>query len=350
MKHLFHAALITLVVTLSTSTLVAQDKPAGKISGYVFGDYFYKVGGDSTGNGSQYSSLKKDEQAFQFRRLYLYYDHTISEKFAAQFLLEGNDKAFTDGKHGVFVKTAYLEWKDVIPYGNLYLGLVPTPTWSLLSEKVWNYRPVEKTIIDYRGFGSASDIGVQMRGKFDEGGVVSYVAMFGNGSGQKPESNKYKKYYGSVSVKPVKEVVVEAYADFEPAADDKDKTTLKGFAAYQSDAFTVGAEVFQQTQQKAGVAGADKTPFGLSVFAWVPLPGVSDLNAFGRLDLFNPDTRNGTSGFKENFVTVGLDYMPVKNVHLMPNIWVNTFSNKSAAGTSRDADVVGRVTFFYVYK
>jgi hypothetical protein len=342
--------IVILLTAAFTLQVAAQDKPAGKISGYVFGDYFYKFGGDSTGSGSQYSSLKKDEQAFQFRRLYLYYDHTISEKFAAQFLLEGNDKAFTDGKHGVFVKTAYLEWKDVIPYGSLYLGLVPTPTWSLLSEKVWNYRTIEKTIIDYRGFGSASDIGVQMRGTFDEGGVVSYVAMFGNGSGQKPEINKYKKYYGSVSVKPVKEVVLEAYADFEPAADDKDKTTFKGFAAYQSDAFTVGAEVFQQTQKKAGVAGADKTPLGLSIFAWAPLPGVNDLNAFGRLDLFNPDTKNGTSGFKENFVTVGLDYMPVKNVHFMPNIWVNTFSDKSAAGVSRDADVVGRMTFFYIYK
>jgi hypothetical protein len=328
----------------------AQDKPAGKVHGYVFGDYFYKFAGDSTGNGSQYSSLKKDEQAFQFRRLYLYYDHTFSEKFAAQFLLEGNDKVFTDGKHGVFIKTAYVEWKEVIPLASFFIGLIPTPTWSLLPEKVWNYRSIEKTIMDFRGLGSASDIGVQLRGKFDEGGTVSYVAMIANGTGQKPENNKYKKYYVSLSVTPTKETVVEAYGDYEPAANDKNKTTLKGFAAYQSDAFTLGVELFQQIQQKAGVAGADKKLFGLTVFAWAPLPGVSDLNAYARFDLFNPDTKNGLSGFNENFITVGLDYMPIKNVHFMPNIWVNTFSNKASGGTNPDADVVGRITFFYIYK
>jgi hypothetical protein len=88
----------------------------------------------------------------------------------------------------------------------------------------------------------------------------------------------------------------------------------------------------------------------VSVFAWAPLPGVSDLNAYARFDLYNPDTKNGSSGFKENFITVGLDYMPTKNVHFMPNIWVNTFSNKASGGPNPDADVVGRLTFFYVYK
>lgn len=328
------------------SSVLAQEK--GKVSGYVFGDYFYKIGGDSTGTGSQYSSLTKDYQAFQFRRLYLYYEHNLSEKFFAQFLLEGNDKAFTDGKHGVFVKTAYLEWKDIIPTGNLLFGLVPTPTWSLLSEKVWNYRSIEKTIIDYRGLGVASDIGIMMRGKFDNEGMFNYVAMIGNGNGQKPESNKYKKYYLSLSAKPVKEVVVEGYADYEPAFGDKNKTTLKGFAAYQSAEFTIGAEVFQQIQEKASATGEDRKPFGISVFAWAPIPNVEGLNAFARYDFYNPDTKVSNTGFNENFVTVGLDYMPISNVHLMPNFWLNSFSAKGTG--SQDADVVGRVTFYYVYK
>jgi hypothetical protein len=348
--------LFSLTILIFTVSLFAQDKPAGKVHGYVFGDYFYKIGGDSTGSGSQYSGIKKADQAFQFRRLYLYYDHTFDETFSAQFLLEGNDKALTDGKHGVFVKTAYLEWKNIFANSNLWFGLIPTPTWSLLSEKVWNYRSVEKTITDFRGLGGASDIGIGLRGKFDEGGTVNYVAMIGNGTGQKPENNKLKKYYFSLSVKPLKEFVVEGYVDYEPGFDDKNKTTLKGFAAYQTENVTVGVEGLTQIQTKQGAIPIgqtipdDKTPFGISFFAWAPVPNVEGLNAYGRFDLYNPDTKNTTSGYKETFIVVGLDYMPIKNVHVMPNLWINSYSNKASGGTNPDADVVGRLTFFYVYK
>ena len=340
---------------VSTLTLVSgalgQEHSFGKVHGYVFGDYFYMVGADSAkvrGSG-QYSATPKDFQAFQFRRLYLYYDHTLSDKFFAQFLLEGNDKTFEPGgKHGVFVKSAYLEWKEAIPMGSISIGLVPTPTWSLLSEKVWNYRSIEKTIIDFRGFGNASDIGLQLRGKFDRDGTFSYVAMIGNGTGQKPESNKYKKYYGSLSVKPLKELVLEGYFDYEPAAFEKNKTTLKAFAAYQTPSFTFGVEAFQQTQAKAGAAATDIKPSGISFFTWAQIPGVDALNGFIRFDMFDADTKVTNAGYKENFIVAGLDYMPIPSVHLMPNIWINTYSVKGTG--SREADVAARITLFYVYK
>lgn len=340
-----YASLVCLSIAL-----VAQEKPSGRVHGYFFGDYAYKLGGDAIEiSSSQYSKTEKDFQAFQFRRLYLYYDHTFSDKFTAQFLLEGNDKALEPGgRYGLFIKTAYLDWKEVVPMGSLWFGLIPTPTWSLLSEKVWNYRSIEKTVIDFRGLGSASDIGVGLRGKFDSKGTVSYVAMVGNGNGQKPENNKYKKYYGSISVKPLSEIILEGYVDYEPAALDKDKTTLKGFAGYQTSVFTAGIEVFQQTESRAGIAGADKSPFGFSLFAWAPVPGVENLNGFARFDVYDPDTKTSTSGFKENFFTLGLDYMPLSNIHIMPNIWVNSFSAKGTE--SKDADVVARVTAFVVYK
>ena len=348
----FARLIIVSVATLLCVALVqSQEQSFGKVHGYVFGDYFYMVGADTAAirGAGQYSAAPKDFQAFQFRRLYLYYDHTFSEKFFAQFLLEGNDKTFEPGgKYGMFVKSAYLEWKGAVPLGSIAIGLVPTPTWSLLSEKVWNYRSIEKTIIDFRGFGSASDIGLQLRGKFDRDGTFSYVAMIGNGTGQKPENNKYKKYYGSLSIKPKKELVLEGYIDYEPAALEKNKTTLKGFAGYQTESFTFGVEAFQQTQAKAGAAAADATPFGISFFAWARVLGVDALNAFVRFDMFDPNTKVRNAGYKENFIVAGFDYMPIPNVHLMPNIWINSYSAKG--GGSRDSDVAARITLFYVYK
>jgi hypothetical protein len=350
MKHLL---IVLTSILLFTYVSFSQDKPAGKVHGYVFGDYFYVLGADqlaSRGSG-QYSSVKKDFQAFQFRRMYLYYDYTFNDDFSAQFLLEGNDKTDKiDGKYGLFVKTAYLEWKELIPMGSITLGLVPTPTWSLLSEKVWNYRSIEKTIIDFRGFGNASDFGVLFRGKFDEKGMFNYSAMIGNGSGQKPEMNKYKKYYLSLSVKPIKEFVMEGYIDYEPAADEKYKTTLKGFAAYQTESITGGIEIFQQFQNKAGINNVNIIPFGVSFFLWAPIPGTEKLNGFARFDIFNPDINVNDAGFNENFITFGFDYMPIKDIHFMPNLWINTYSNKEPNGSKRYPDVVGRLTFFYVYK
>lgn len=338
------------VLALLVSSAAFAGESGGTVGGYVMGDYFYKIRGDSTGNGSQYSSLRKDEHAFQFRRIYFSYDHTISEKFAAQFILEANDRTFTDGKHGVFVKTAFLEWKEIIPHGSFFIGLVPTPTWSLLTEKVWNYRSIEKSILDFRSLGVASDIGVQLRGSLDARGVFNYVVMVGNGNGQRPENNTYKKYYGSFYLKPTQHFIIEGYADYEPLGNTRDVLTLRGFAAYQSDAITVGAEVFQQNQRRLGPAGANRTPFGISAFVRAPMPGTTELNVFGRFDYFDPDVNLKNTGFKEMFVTAGVDYMPVKDVHFMPNIWINTFQNKSGGAAARRADVVARLSFFYVYR
>lgn len=325
----------------------------GKVWGYVFGDYFFKVSGDSTGSSTQYSPYTKSYQGFEIRRAYLGYDYTFNEKFSSQILLEGNDKILTNTRLGLFIKTAFVEWKafDKVSFA---IGLVPTPTWSwALNEKAWNYRSIEKTIIDMRGLGSASDLGVSARGKFDKAGNYGFGLMIGNGNGQKPEFNKFKKYYGTLFAKPVKGLQLEVYGDYEPAADDKNKTTLKGFVGYTYDKFNFGVEVFQQTQKNAGGKDIDAVPFGISGFVCGNLLGKENkpvLNVFGRYDLYNPDSKNDSTGYKESFITVGLDYMPIENVHFMPNVWVNSYSAKNSAATERKADVVGRMTFYFVFK
>lgn len=328
----------------------AQDQPSTKVHGYVFGDYFYKFAGDSSGGAAQYASMKKDDQGFQFRRLYLYVDHTMSERFASQFLLEGTDKSLDPGgRLGIYIKTAFVEWKDIVPLGNFQIGLILTPTWSYVSEKIWNYRSVEKTIADFRGLGLATDIGASLRGKVSGDGLVSYHVMIGNGNGQKPESNKFKKYYGSVTLRPTEQITVDVTGDYEPTSDTHDKSTLKAFASYHHPSFTAGIEAVQQLQLNVGATG-NRRPMGITLFAWAPLSTNNDLNGFVRYDFFNNDANQSSSGFNEQFITAGLDYMPVPNLHFMPNVWMNTYSDKSPAALSRDGDLVARLTFFFVYK
>jgi len=336
-----------------SSCLLSQDKTGGRIWGNVFGDYFYKAGGDSTGSSTQYSSYSKSSQAFEIRRIYLGYDYTFSDKFSSQFLLEGNDKILTSSRLGVFIKAAFVEWK-AIDNASFSIGMIPTPTWSwALNEKTWNYRSIEKTIIDMRGLGNASDLGVATRGKFDKAGNYGFGFMIGNGTGQRPEINKFKKYYGTLFAKPVNGLSIEAYGDYEPNAGDKNKTTLKGFTSYQIKKFTIGAEIIQQTQQNAGGTDIDVIPFGISTFVWGTLYAKKDkpvLNAFARFDYYDPDSKNDTLGYKETFMTVGLDYMPIENIHFMPNIWVNSYSGKTSSPPEKKADLTIRMTFYFVYK
>lgn len=348
--------LLVCIILLFTSLVYSQEKTGGKLSGVVFGDYFFKVSGDSSGFAGQYTSYPKSYQAFELRRVYLRYDHVISKDFSAQVTLESNDKTSIGGKYGISVKTAFLEWKNLLPQASLYFGLSSTPTYSL-SESVWSYRSIEKNIIDFRGLGSSVDIGVSAKGTFDKKNNYGYFVMIGNGTGQKFESNKYKKYYGSLYAKPVKGLTLEGYSDFEPNAGDKNKITLKGFAGYQGSIFSIGVEAVQQTQKKAVSDSIDAVPFGISAFAWVNLMKKSIhpenqqiLNAFARFDYFDPDTKTDDAGFRENFITVGLDYMPVKDVHIMPNVWITMYSDKSTLKVKKDANVIARMTFYYIYK
>jgi hypothetical protein len=71
---------------------------------------------------------------------------------------------------------------------------------------------------------------------------------------------------------------------------------------------------------------------------------------FARYDLYNPDSNNDSTGYKENFIVAGLGYMPLENIHFMPNIWMNFYHGKSGSSVRRDADIVARFTFFYIYK
>jgi hypothetical protein len=348
--------LLVCVLLIFTSILFSQEKTGGKISGQVFGDYFFKVSGDSSGFAGQYASYRKSFQAFEFRRVALRYDHIFSNDFSGQISVESTDKVVTSGNYGFSVKTAYIEWRNLIPQAGITAGMSSTPTF-VLAEGMWNYRAIEKNIFDFRGLGSSVDLGISVKGTFDKKTNYGYFVMIANGTGQKLENNKYKRYYASLYAKPVKGLIVEGYSDFEPNAGDKNKITVRGFAGYQGSSFAFGVEAFQKTQKKAFLDSLDVVPLGVSAFVWVNLIKKTThpenrqiLNAFARFDYFDPDSKVSDAGYRENFITAGIDYMPVKDVHIMPNIWVTSYTDKSSANLKKDANVIARLTFNYIYK
>ena len=157
-------ALLCLIVI---SFANAQDDSGGKISGQMFGDYFYNILRDSTISDIPNTALsgKKDLNGFQFRRIYFTYDYKISDKFSTRFRLESQTQAGVDNTlFVVFIKDAYLQWKEVFDGINLIFGIQPPPTYTV-SESVWKYRSLEKTIMDLSKISSSRDFGISLKGK-----------------------------------------------------------------------------------------------------------------------------------------------------------------------------------------
>ena len=344
---------LLLLFSIFAITVFAQEekkdefKPHGKIFGEVFGDYFYKLKSDTIyeSTGGEYQKNKQDDNAFALRRFYLGYEHQFSKQFSAKLMFEGNDgQLLTNGKKSVNVKYYYLKWKDIFPGSDLIIGGQSTPTWSRFTEKIWGYRSIEKTIMDFRKQGGSNDFGVSLAGKLNADKTIGYNLMIGNGTGQKPEADIFKKAYFSVNAKLFnKKLLLEIYTDFENRENGENKMTIKGFAGFQNEKLTVGFEPFQKIQKQEN--GDDIKNFGAAFFVRGTIID-KKLYGFGRYDMFNPN--EASSNYNESFMVAGFDYTPIKNVHIMPNIWINNYSELNNS-VKRSGDVAARVTFWFKF-
>lgn len=349
MRKLIHFWIIPLIVGWGTS--ISQEKSEnskGRLSGYMFGDYFYNV---------QHSdSAKEDLNAFQFRRIYFTYDYSISEWFDSRFRLEADQSAnASNGKIGVFVKDAYLRWKNVFEGSDAFIGVSPTPA-KVVPERIWGYRSLEKTITDLHGIVSSRDIGFDLKGRIDQRGVLKYWLKIGNNSGNRPETDKFKRFYGLLHFVFNSKIEITTYADFATRAtkldsfDGRSKSNdafvAAAFAGYtEKDRFSVGLEgVYRSIENNFRKSPAEalenESAFGVSAFAWITL--VENVRLIGRYDLFDPNREIDND---ETTLIIGaLDYMPTKKVHLMPNAYIQVYQ------ADIDTDVVARFSFYYLFK
>jgi len=279
-----------------------------KISGIMFGDYYAVLSADDTE-----VALPEKQNAFQLRRVYFTYDRPVSDRFDVRVRFEANDAGFGSGtKMTPFVKHAYLKWKGALG-GDLYIGESGTPTWAV-SEGVWGYRSVEKTIMDLNGIGSSADVGLALQGR---AGGASYHVMVANGPGQRPGRDNGKKLYASVQLQPGESNQLELYGDFDMLPGG-DSFTLKALLGHSGDGFQGGIETFARIDQEGAVTdpGEDVTRVGLSAFG--SLPVADSWRGFARLDVLNNDDVDTT----DLVIIAGLDWAADKDVHIMPNLYV----------------------------
>jgi hypothetical protein len=393
---LFSGSLNAQFLLNSDSAFKAGSPNSGRLWGYVFGDFYYKAHSDSLvrGGSNQYSGVPKNRTAFAFRRLYLGYDYNISKKFTAEILLAAEDNftqtnlagttttsgdLLTNNKLTYYIKLANIRWKNIWKGTDLVVGQVATPAFPLLSEKIWGYRSIERTISDIRRTPSY-DFGATLQGVFDAKANFGYNIMVGNGTSAKPESDNFKWFYGDIFAKFLNQkLVFDIYADYErlnwTSTWHHSRNMLKGYAAYTTPKITFGVEGFINNLKNDNAAtkiigGTNDTlsvvAKGISVYVRGMI--VKDkMGFFARLDSYNPDNKidnsiykkyTGSTGnyndpsTKEEFITAGLDFTPAKNVHFMPNIWYNKYKSQldnTSGSLHSDYDLVYRLTFYYIF-
>ncbi len=358
MKKIFLLLTVTYMFSLNLS--FAQ----GKLSGLMFGDYFYNVSRDASLSTVKNVANKgaQDFQAFQFRRIYLTYDNKISTDFKTRVRFEmSNNVVAGNGKFTANVKDAYLQWK-AFKNQTIVFGLQPSPSFSI-SEKYWGYRSLEKTIMDLRKIESSRDLGIGLKGKLDKKGVFSYWILIGNGNSNKPETDKYKRFYVHLKILPFKNFAITINGDYSPRGEIKNPFsaftnnsvsngvyTSSLFIGYRSGKkYSFGVETFIQSRQNGfndGTALQNKNSFGISVFGNLAL--ADKIQLVGRYDYFDPNTHNLSNGDSRNYILAGLDFKVHKQVSIMPNIQIETYETP-LSGSSIEASVTGRVTFYYKF-
>jgi hypothetical protein len=315
----------------------------GKFSGLAFGDYVYNISRDSSMHGVN----SKNFNGFQYRRIYFSYDNNLSEKFAFRFRTEDDQgEFFTNGKIGSFVKDAYLKWNGFFSGSDLTFGMQPTPAFDI-SEGLWGYRSLEKTIMDLRGVVGSRDLGVSLRGKIDGGGMFGYWVMVGNGAGTgTPEGDKYKRYYLNLQAKPFDNFIITLYQDYAAAAPgangaDKDKATTAIFADYGVKGnYNLGVELFSQNATNAAVSQ------GYSFFGSYNF--TSDFAGIVRYDIYDPNTNKNVKGDTRNLLIAGVSLAVDKNVWIQPNIQYESFE-KPSTGNGLDASLTGLLTLYFTF-
>jgi hypothetical protein len=311
------------IVVFAFSVLVVPVVAVGQSvdpGGRVFVDYFYNLAAPDDATGGAAEGL----HGFRYRRLYLTADYTLSEAFTGRARLEADEG--TSGRP--LVKDLSLTWAYSGDH-NATMGITPPPAFGI-SEDIWGYRSLEKTILDLQGIVSSRDFGLRFDGPVTEDGTVRYAVMVANNGTVEPETDNFKRVYGQLAVRPSDQITLVVGADHAGYGDEREAgTRVSAFGGYATDRFRVGLEGYwyRVTMRQADA----RTDVGATLFGVVQVAPQWEVVA--RLDR-SAEYFLGDDRF-ETFLLGGVAYTPHPNVALIPNLRVQDPSDGAARSTAR---------------
>jgi hypothetical protein len=281
----------------------ASTFPSHKISGLMFGDYYWYYDRHQDGVSHDDPAAVKGQHGLWFRRLYLTYDFAASERLTTRFRLEANSNGdFQGGDIVPYVKDAYIKW-TFTRRQQLTLGIHPTLTFNWL-EGFWALRHIEKTPVDLYRLDSSRDFGITVDGSAPVRGLT-YAVQFGNESGSGSETREGKILRVESRYQPPSGLALEGFYSFGRRPSGQNRHTAQGIGGFQRDTIRLGAQYVWQERQSGDDPLADQTITVWSGFAvWSIVPKKADV--FLRSDVVNGDLGGTETGLPD---AEGIDYL-----------------------------------------
>ncbi len=297
---------VTVVIVIMISGIAFSQVKVPTFSGQMFGDYYYVL--------QYHGPSEKNYQAFDYRRLDLAAMDTLSTDFLARFCVESDQStSLSSGALGFAVKHAYLDWENAFWGTTARMGLQPTPAIDL-SESVFGYRSLEKSIQDLHGISPFVDMGVALYRNF--GKDLYATAEIGNNSGDLSSVDRYKRLYLQLTSAPKDGLIIGATVDYAGGPQRKYLRTGDLLVARKSAALSGGAETVVQAVEHGEPNGSTLKSFGISLNAAARI--MRDFALVARYDYWQGDSKTRSTG--QSLYLLAFDFAAMKNVHFMPNV------------------------------
>lgn len=311
-----------------------QAVPSVSMGGLLFGD-LYTV-------PSHHSEEGDGATGAVIRRGYLTFDSQFTENWFGRMRFELNQSGeFETYEFDADIKDLYFGWN--IGRQKLLLGLSPTPTFDLI-ESIWGFRYLARTPMDLQGVPSR-DTGVSLKGPINDSGTFAYRVMLASTINIGSESDDKPKWMGAISWKPAPGWILDFYIDHEGRNGPVDRTTIQGFASYDTPELAWGIQYSNQDRE-------EDAPLKLaSTFIRSQL--VEKVTLVGRVDrLFEPSPRGDSIAYlpfdpsaKATTLFAGVEYHASPHLYITPNI-VFTRYDKNDEGSRPESDLHLRLTLF----
>jgi hypothetical protein len=282
----------------------AEETIPGKFTGMLFNDFYYVIQEPQTAQPNKGTSGRF---ASAMRRATIGYQYSFSPNVSAKVVYDASANVLKQG---------YVDVRNVFSQVDLKVGMSQTVA-SETMDKIWQYRSLEANVLDRKGMTQEFDMGFTVTGRTDaQGTTYGRLAVY-NGSGIAAENDKTKKIALALGNWFDKSSMVEVYVDYENFSSGRSAITGKAAYGMTMTTYGFGGEAFYRLNRKfAGTK--DVNPVGASFFSWFDL--MKALRGVARLDVMDNNMNADANTYREIYLNAGVDYMPVPDVHLMPNL------------------------------
>jgi hypothetical protein len=264
------------------------------------------------------------DSGFHLKRSYVTLKAKVDSRTKLRLTLDQRSEDQADGKGGVLVKYAYV---DYMLDGNSYarVGLLNTPYVGFAEAKLWGYRHVVSTFADYWKAQTSADLGASVAGALGDGLLeYQFSALNGEGYGNKVDGTGFAAA-GRLNAN-LGKLMVGGFFHEERSRNgqtvrDYDPSRRGMFVGYNDGNYRLVAQYLTADDGAAATTFVDGVGFNIQGQARLSADGKWKL--FGRYD----EMDRKDDGNEDRFWLLGFSTTGKNGLTFSPNIRVEANNN-----------------------